>query len=260
VTPEPLARDPLIGQTQAVARTVRCPECQRRNQIPVGAEAKARCGVCRAPLIPTPGRPLEATEPAGVSGASDTSGPPGTFGARGFGGPRSDSGRGGAGSPWGPGGPPGPVSPWGPGGAGGAGAPWGGASDAAVDRMRQTRRTARTPSTSGTGRRPSRLDIPSARPGDPRAVLVQRWDELLRLVPADMGLSAALGEGAARSASDPITWLSAAADVPRQALDQVRHVRNCVAWNRPVPDREISRALETVDRALGVLGRTRLPE
>ena len=85
-------------------------------------------------------------------------------------------------------------------------------------------------------------------------------DPFLRLVPADMGLTATLGEGAHRPASDPITWLSVAADVPREALDQVRHVRNSVGANRPVSDRVISSALETLDRALAVVGRTRLPE
>ena len=126
--------------------------------------------------------------------------------------------------------------------------------------MRQTRRTGRTPSTSPTGPRPAGFGGASAPPGDPRAALVQRWDELLRLVPPDMGLDAAVGRGADRSASDPITWLSAAADVPREALNHVRLVRNSVASNRPVPDHVVSGALETLDRALGLLRRTRLPE
>ncbi len=85
---------------------------------------------------------------------------------------------------------------------------------------------------------------------------MQGWDELLRLVPADMGLTAALGDGA----DDPISWLSVAADMPRAALNQVRQVRNNVASNRPVPDQVIASALETLDRALAVVGRTRLPE
>jgi hypothetical protein len=91
-------------------------------------------------------------------------------------------------------------------------------------------------------------------------VLIQRWDELLRLVPGDMGLSAAVGDRADRPSSDPITWLSEAAGLPRDALDQVRHVRNSVAGNRPVPDGAIASALETLDRALAVVGRMRLPE
>jgi len=248
-----------MGETHAVA-IVRCPVCQRRNQIPAGAEAKARCGVCRAPLIPARGRASDATDLPGVGGKPDTGPPPGTFGAPGSGGPGSPSHPAGAGSPWGPGGPPAPGSPWGPAGPGGAGAPWGGGGDPSGARMRQTRRTARTPSTSATGPGPSGFGGASATPGDPRAVLVQRWDELLRLVPPDMGLTAALGESAERPASDPITWLSAAANVPREALAQVRHVRNSLASNRRVPDDVISSALETLDRALRLLGRWRLPE
>ena len=89
---------------------------------------------------------------------------------------------------------------------------------------------------------------------------MQGWDELLRLAPADMGLTAALGDNMERGQSDPIAWLSAAAGLPREALDEVRKVRNRVASNGPVPDRAISSALETLDRALAVLGRTRLPE
>lgn len=90
--------------------------------------------------------------------------------------------------------------------------------------------------------------------------MMQRWDELLRLAPADMGLTAALGEGGEPAGSDPMRWLSVAADIPRAALDQVRQVRNSVASNRPVPEGAISSALETLDRALAVVGRTRLPE
>lgn len=89
---------------------------------------------------------------------------------------------------------------------------------------------------------------------------MQRWDELLRLAPADMGLTAALGEGPTRTASDPIAWLSSVAGVERKALDQVRQVRNSVAANRPVPDTAITSALGTLDQVLAVVGRTRLPE
>ncbi len=89
---------------------------------------------------------------------------------------------------------------------------------------------------------------------------MQRWDELLRLAPADMGLTAALGQGSDLHASDPIAWLSAAAGIPRAALEEVRHVRNNVASNRPATDRAVTSALETLDRALAVVGRTRLAE
>lgn len=125
--------------------------------------------------------------------------------------------------------------------------------------MRQTRRSARTPSTRARGSGRARVGG-ADRPGDPRTALVQRWDELLRLAPPDMSLTAAMGEGAGLAASDPISWLSAAADVPRATLDEVRHVRNRVASNRPVPDAVITSALETLDRALAVVGRMRLPE
>lgn len=237
-TPGWLARIASIRQTQAVATTVRCPQCQRRNQIPAGAAAKARCGVCGAPLMPNRGRGLDVTDPSG--------GPPASGAAQ-------------AGSPWGPGGPPGPASPWGPGGPGGAGASWGGGGDPTGARMRQTRRGPRRPSTGEPGSGPSRFGG-SDRPGDPRAALVQRWDELLRLAPPDMSLTAAMGESAGLPASDPISWLSVAADVPRATLDEVRHIRNSVASNRPVPDHAIANALETLDRVLAVVGRMRLPE
>lgn len=226
---------------------MRCPKCHRKNQIPVGAESKARCGACRAPLTAGGGRASAAPSSPAVRGSSGTSETPGIFGAPGSGGP---------GSPWGPAGPAGAASPWGPAGLGGAGGPWGGGGDASGARMRQTRRTGRTPSTSATGPGPSGFGGAS----DPRTRLVQRWDELLRLVPADMGLTAALDQGGQRPASDPISWLSAAAGVPREELEQVRHLRNSLATNRLVPDRVIANALETVDRALGVVGHMRLPE
>ncbi|MDQ4132932.1 MAG: hypothetical protein M3179_06915 [Actinomycetota bacterium] len=126
--------------------------------------------------------------------------------------------------------------------------------------MRQRRRTTRAPSTGATGSSPSGLGGAAARPGDPGALLVQRWDELLRLVPPDLGLNASLGQGSQGLAGDPIAWLSAAANVAREDLDQVRHVRNSLVSNRPVPDEVSSSALHTLDRALAVVGRTRLPE
>jgi hypothetical protein len=126
--------------------------------------------------------------------------------------------------------------------------------------MRQTRRAGRTPSTSTTDPGRSSFGGTAAPPGDPGALLVQRWDELLRLVPPDMGLTAALGQGGQGPAADPVTWLSAAANVPRAELDQVRQLRNRLAGNRPVPEEAIASGLESLDRALAVLGRTRLPE
>ena len=126
--------------------------------------------------------------------------------------------------------------------------------------MRQTRRTGRTPSTGGTGRGRFRFDDQPARPADPRAALVQGWDELLRLAPADMGLSAALGESSDPTGSDPIGWLSTFAGIPRAELDHVRKVRNSLAANRSVPEPDIARARETLDRALAVVGHMRLPE
>jgi hypothetical protein len=86
--------------------------------------------------------------------------------------------------------------------------------------------------------------------------VVQGWNDLLHLVPADMGLTAALGEGG----DDPVGWLSTAAGIPRAELEKVRQLRNSVAANRPVPDRDLSSALETIDRTLAVVGHMRLPE
>jgi len=223
--------------------TVRCPQCQRKNQIPDGA-AKARCGACRAPLTPARGGGLARADPARAPG-----------------GPWSSGGAGGPGSPWGSDGPPAPASPFGgPGGLGGVG-PFGGGGgggDPSGARMRQARRTGRTPSTGGRSASP--FAGAAARPGDTRGLLMQRWDELLRLAPADMGLTAALGVGGGQDASDPISWLSAAAGIPRAELEEVRQVRNNVAANRPVPDRAVTAAAHTLERALAVVGHLRLPE
>ena len=246
----------MIGQTRFVA-TVRCPECQRKNQVPDDAVAKARCGACRAPLVPSRSRAVEARPQRRPGGSSGSDRLPGIFAPPGPGGGASPGGPGGPGSPWGAGGAPGPASPWGPGGLGGPGSPMGGGGDPSGARMRQARRTPRTAS---TGRGPSPFGGGSAPPSDPRARLVQQWDQLLRLVPADMGLNAALGERMQGGSSDPISWLSTAADIPRAALEHVRHVRNNVGSNRPVPDRDLSQALETVDRALAMLGHLRLPD
>jgi hypothetical protein len=75
-----------------------------------------------------------------------------------------------------------------------------------------------------------------------------------------MGMTAAMGQGGQGAAADPISWLSAAANIPRDELDHVRQVRNSLAGQRPVADQAIAGALETLDRALAVVGRTRLPE
>lgn len=81
------------------------------------------------------------------------------------------------------------------------------------------------------------------------------WNELLQMVPGDMGLTAALGE----STDDPIGWLSKAAGVPRAELDQARLVRNDVAANRTVPDADVAAALQTLDHALAAVGGMHLP-
>lgn len=94
------------------------------------------------------------------------------------------------------------------------------------------------------------------RPSDPRAAVVQGWNEVLHLAPADMGLTAALGEGG----DDPIAWLSEAAGIPRAELERVRLLRNRVASNQPVPDRDLSGALETIDRVIALVGRMGLLE
>ena len=220
-----------------MATTVRCPKCQRKNNVPPGGAGKARCGACGGLLTASRG------------GAIERAAPPSPFGGGGGGGP---------GSPFGPGGPPAPASPFGIGGLGGGLGGLGGigGGDASGARMRQARRTPRATSTGGS----SRLGGP-ARPTSPRAALIQGWDELLHLAPPDMSLTAAMGAGGEGApSSDPISWLSSMAGIPREELQQVRQVRNNVASNRPVPDHVIASAQQTLDRALAVLGHTRLPE
>jgi len=100
-----------------------------------------------------------------------------------------------------------------------------------------------------------------SRSGDLGTLVVQRWDALLRLVPRGMALGRAVGRsGTDDPAADPVGWLSNAAHMPRADLDQVRLLRIHLASNKPTPPQALTKALDTLDRAFGVLDRTRLPE
>jgi len=91
--------------------------------------------------------------------------------------------------------------------------------------------------------------------------VVERWDELLRLVPRGMALGRAVGRsGEDDPAADPVGWLANAAHMRRKDLDQVRLLRIHLASNKPAPQQALMTALDTLDRAHGILGRTRLPE
>lgn len=74
-----------------------------------------------------------------------------------------------------------------------------------------------------------------------------------------MGLTAAVQGGPQGSATDPVGWLSAAAHVPRDDLEQVRLLRIHVASNKMAPQDLLTRALDTLDRVEAALG-PRLPE
>ncbi|MGI9022260.1 MAG: hypothetical protein ACR2HV_03290 [Acidimicrobiales bacterium] len=101
----------------------------------------------------------------------------------------------------------------------------------------------------------------AARSGDLGAQVIERWDALLRLVPRGMALGRAVGRsGADDPAADPVGFLSSAAHMPRDELDQVRLLRIHLASNKPMPTEVLTRALDTLDRAHSTLARTRLPE
>jgi hypothetical protein len=97
--------------------------------------------------------------------------------------------------------------------------------------------------------------------GDLGPLVIERWDALLRLVPRGMALGRAVGRsGPDDPAADPVGWLSTAAHVSRDELDQVRLLRIHLASNKPAPQQVLSGALATLDRAHAALERTRLPE
>jgi hypothetical protein len=108
---------------------------------------------------------------------------------------------------------------------------------------------------------PPRGASSAPRGGDLSQLVIQRWDALLRLVPK----GAALGRAVGRSewddpASDPVGWLSEATQIPRDDLDQLRLMRIHLASKKVVPHSALTRALDTLDQAHSILGRTRLPE
>jgi len=91
--------------------------------------------------------------------------------------------------------------------------------------------------------------------------VIDRWDALVRLVPSGAALGRAVGRGGLDDpAGDPVGWISAATQIPRDDLDQIRLMRIHLASNKVVPQSVLTRALDTLDKANAVLGRTRLPE
>ncbi len=85
--------------------------------------------------------------------------------------------------------------------------------------------------------------------------MIERWDTILRLVPGGMALGRAVGRsGADDPAADPVGWLSNAAHIPREELDQVRLLRIHLASNKVVPPGVLTRALDTLDKAKVGLG------
>ncbi|MDQ6796814.1 MAG: hypothetical protein M3011_02105 [Actinomycetota bacterium] len=86
-------------------------------------------------------------------------------------------------------------------------------------------------------------------------MVIERWDALLRLVPGGMALGRAVGRsGADDPAADPVGWLSNAAHMPRNELDQIRLLRIHLASNKVVPQGVLSSALDTLDRVKTNLG------
>jgi hypothetical protein len=80
------------------------------------------------------------------------------------------------------------------------------------------------------------------------------------LVPKGVALGRATGRGEMDDpAADPVGWLSSAAHIPKDDLDQVRLLRIHLASNKTVPQNVLTRALDTLDRANTALGPTHLP-
>jgi hypothetical protein len=101
---------------------------------------------------------------------------------------------------------------------------------------------------------------PKAPPaGDLSRLVIERWDALVRYVPPNTALSRAVGRGGAHDpAGDPVGWLSDAAHMPRDDLDQLRLLRVHLAAKKTVPTSVLTRALETLDRAHATLQRSHL--
>lgn len=97
--------------------------------------------------------------------------------------------------------------------------------------------------------------------GDLSRLVIERWDALVRYVPAGTALSRATGRGGANDpAADPVRWLSEAAHMPRDDLDQVRLLRVHLASNKTVPPQVLTRALSTLDRAHAAVKRGHLSD
>lgn len=98
------------------------------------------------------------------------------------------------------------------------------------------------------------------RAGDLGRLVIERWDALVRLVPRGAALGRATGRDETDDpAADPVGWLSAAAHIPKDDLDQVRLLRIHLASKKTLPQNVITRALDTLDRAHAVLDPTHLP-
>jgi hypothetical protein len=98
------------------------------------------------------------------------------------------------------------------------------------------------------------------RVGDLGRLVIERWDALVRLVPRGAALGRAIGrEETDDPAADPVGWLSAAAHLPKDDLDQVRLLRIHLASKKTVPQNVLTKALDTLDRAHAVLSPTHLP-
>lgn len=109
----------------------------------------------------------------------------------------------------------------------------------------------KAPLTPNAGYGPSQ----SGRSGDLGRQVIERWDAMLRLVPQGMALGRAVGRGGSdAAAADPVGWLSNAAHVPRNELDQIRLLRIHLASNKAVPQGVLTAALDTLDRAKTGLG------
>ncbi|MDQ6928042.1 MAG: hypothetical protein M3159_05180 [Actinomycetota bacterium] len=107
-----------------------------------------------------------------------------------------------------------------------------------------------------TGRPAQNTAAPS---GDLSRLVIERWDALVRYVPPNTALSRATGRGGTHDpAGDPVGWLSSAAQMPRDELDQLRLLRVHLASNKTFPPQILTRALATLDQAHSAIQRSHL--
>lgn len=94
----------------------------------------------------------------------------------------------------------------------------------------------------------------AATSGGMRSLIIQRWDTLLRAVPSGRALDRATGrDELGGSGGDPLKWLSRRTRIPYDDLDQVRLMRLHLASNKPIPQRNLTYALEILERAQAAL-------